>query len=109
MFFDSFQRSFLFPGEVVDYQRIKVFVRNNPKKKAPTFERILLGLTRIALSTESWLSAASFQETIRVLVNACTTNRIDRLAGLKENVIIGKLIPAGSVYRKKYYEEMKEA
>ena len=67
-------------------------------KKAPTVERLLLGLTRIALWTSSWLSAASFQETIRVLVEAATTRRIDTLDGLKENVIIGRLIPAGTGY-----------
>ena len=62
-------------------------------------ERLLLGLTRIALWTDSWLSAASFQETIRVLVEASTTRKIDKLDGLKENVIIGRLIPAGDYYR----------
>ena len=49
--------------------------------------------------TDSWLSAASFQETIRVLVEASTTKKVDLLKGLKENVIIGKLIPAGKVYQ----------
>ena len=59
-----------------------------------------MGLIPIALSTDSWLSSASFQETIKVLVDAATTKRIDKLEGLKENVIIGKLIPAGETYRK---------
>ena len=93
----------LLPGEVVDIQKIKKL--NEGKKNPAIYERLLLGLTRIALSTESWLSAASFQETIRVLVQAATTGKIDKLEGLKENVIIGRLIPAGHVYRKKFYED----
>ncbi|MBI4127148.1 DNA-directed RNA polymerase subunit beta' [Candidatus Peregrinibacteria bacterium] len=91
------------PGEVVDFQTV---IEENAvfgKKKQPVieYERLLLGLTRIALHTRSWLSAASFQETIRVLVEASTTHRIDTLEGLKENVIIGKLIPAGAIFRKR--------
>jgi hypothetical protein len=54
---------------------------------------LLLGLTKISLFTESWLSAASFQETVRVLVDASTSRKVDHLDGLKENVIIGRLIP----------------
>jgi DNA-directed RNA polymerase subunit beta' len=61
-------------------------------------KQLLLGITRSALSTESFLSAASFQETARVLVNAATEGKVDRLRGLKENVIIGRLIPAGTGY-----------
>lgn len=68
-------------------------------------ERLLLGISRVAIMTDSWLSAASFQETIRVLVEAATTKRVDALKGLKENVIIGKLIPAGKIYQKKVAEE----
>jgi DNA-directed RNA polymerase subunit beta' len=60
-----------------------------------------LGSLVFALNTRSWLAAASFQETIRVLVEASTTHRVDMLDGLKENVIIGRLIPAGETYRKK--------
>jgi DNA-directed RNA polymerase subunit beta' len=71
-------------------------------KKTISYERMLMGLIPIALSTDSWLSAASFQETIKVLVDAATTKRIDNLNGLKENVIIGKLIPAGETYRKNH-------
>jgi DNA-directed RNA polymerase subunit beta' len=92
------------PGEIVDYIK---FINLNidlakKKKKEARGDRLLLGLTRVALHTDSWLSAASFQETIRVLVEASTTNRIDQLDGLKENVIIGKLIPAGKIYKKFY-------
>ena len=64
-----------------------------------TASQILLGITRIALTTESFLSAASFQETTRVLINASIIGKYDKLKGLKENVIIGKLIPAGTGYR----------
>ncbi len=91
------------PGEVIDFQTAEE--ENETLKKEGKdlieYERLLLGLTRIALHTRSWLSAASFQETIRVLVEASTTHRVDMLDGLKENVIIGRLIPAGETYRKK--------
>jgi len=57
---------------------------------------MLMGITKVALSTESFLSAASFQETARVLVGAASEGKSDKLRGLKENVIIGRLIPVGS-------------
>ncbi|MFC1616554.1 DNA-directed RNA polymerase subunit beta', partial [Patescibacteria group bacterium] len=98
------------PGEIVD---IIKFTNTNKalkkdKKRVAKGERILLGLTRIALYTDSWLSAASFQETIRVLVEASTTNKVDLLQGLKENVIIGKLIPAGATYQRRHPELMTD-
>jgi len=99
---DSGDSTFL-PGEVMDFQVVKEEndeLRSKGKKPVE-FERLLLGLTRIALHTRSWLSAASFQETIRVLVEASTTQRVDMLDGLKENVIIGRLIPAGETFRRK--------
>ena len=68
-----------------------------PAKGAP----ILLGISRVALTTDSFLSAASFQETSRVLIKAAIEGKEDKLRGLKENVIIGKLIPAGTGYEKK--------
>ncbi len=94
-------------GEQLDYQKVVMMntLLEKEKKRPATFERLLLGLTRISLATDSWLSAASFQETIRVLVEAATTGKIDTLDGLKENVIIGKLIPAGHIFRKNYYEK----
>ena len=61
-----------------------------------TAKRILLGITKAALATESFLSAASFQETTRVLTEAAIKGKTDPLLGLKENVILGKLIPAGT-------------
>lgn len=94
--------SLLLPGEVTDVIQFEKASTELEKKKKnlPYAERVLLGLTRIALYTPSWLSAASFQETIRVLVEASTTRAIDKLEGLKENVIIGRLINAGETYRK---------
>jgi len=67
-----------------------------------TAQPVLLGVTKASLTTDSFLSAASFQETTRVLTEAAINGRIDRLRGLKENVIIGKLIPAGSGFAARY-------
>ena len=64
--------------------------------RLPTCARLLMGITKASLATESWLSAASFQETTKVLTEAAIKGKADHLQGLKENVIIGKLIPAGS-------------
>ena len=64
--------------------------------RLPTCTRLLLGITKASLATESFLSAASFQETTKVLTEAAIKGKVDHLQGLKENVIIGKLIPAGS-------------
>lgn len=96
----------LLPGEIVNFIQIENSNKElKKKKKRPAkVERLLLGLTRIALYTASWLSAASFQETIRVLVEASTTCKVDKLRGLKENVIIGKLIPAGKIYKRMHPE-----
>ena len=68
------------------------------KKRAAQFENLLLPISKVSLSTDSWLSAASFQETNRVLIGAATEGKVDHLRGLKENVIIGKLIPVGTGY-----------
>jgi DNA-directed RNA polymerase subunit beta' len=65
-------------------------------KKPATYEYLLLGITKASLSTESFISAASFQETTRVLTEAAITGKKDLLRGLKENVIVGRLIPAGT-------------
>jgi DNA-directed RNA polymerase subunit beta' len=64
--------------------------------EVPTGDRQILGITKASLATESFLSAASFQETTKVLTDAAIEGKIDRLSGLKENVIIGKLIPAAT-------------
>jgi DNA-directed RNA polymerase subunit beta' len=69
---------------------------------------LLLGITKASLSTDSFISAASFQETTRVLTEASIAGRVDHLRGLKENVIVGRLIPAGTgmpVYREVYIEK----
>ena len=66
----------------------------------------MLGITRASLNTESFISAASFQETTRVLTDASTEGRSDRLLGLKENVILGRLIPAGTGNMKTHYSEI---
>jgi len=68
--------------------------------KPATFEHILLGITQAALSTESFISAASFQETTKVLTNAAIAAKNDTLRGLKENVVMGQLIPAGTGLKK---------
>jgi DNA-directed RNA polymerase subunit beta' len=66
---------------------------------------LLLGITKSALSTDSFISAASFQETTRVLTEAAMSGRVDYLRGLMENVILGRLIPAGTGYR--FYRNVK--
>jgi DNA-directed RNA polymerase subunit beta' len=88
-------------GELVD--RL-VFADVNAKavaagKQPATAQPVLLGITKAALNTESFLSSASFQHTINVLANAAIEGKVDHLLGLKENVIIGKLIPAGTGFR----------
>ena len=92
----------LLPGQLVDRA---VLERENSKAKAAkkeisTFEPLILGITKASLATESFLSAASFQETTKVLTDASIEGKIDRLLGLKENVIIGKLIPAATGLRR---------
>lgn len=94
--------SALVSGEVVEREKIHEV---NEKLKAEgksevTASPVLLGITNVALSTDSFLSAASFQETSRVLIRAALEGKEDKLRGLKENVIIGKTIPAGTGYRK---------
>jgi len=70
-------------------------------KKTSQGKELFLGMTKAALACDSWLSAASFQETSRVLIDASLSGTVDHLYGLKENVIIGKLIPAGTGFKKK--------
>lgn len=65
-------------------------------KEPATFDYVLLGITKASLSTDSFISAASFQETTRVLTEAAIMGKRDELRGLKENVIVGRLIPAGT-------------
>jgi DNA-directed RNA polymerase subunit beta' len=88
----------LVPGELVDNIRFRAINRDAVSRgaKPATARAELLGITKASLATESWLSAASFQETTRVLTQAALERKSDPLIGLKENVIIGKLIPAGT-------------
>ena len=88
----------MFAGSLIDMYE---FEEENKKaeeegKRPATGKRVLLGITKASLATESFLSAASFQETTRVLTEAAIKGKVDDLIGLKENVIIGKLIPAGT-------------
>ena len=88
----------MFPGSLVDmydFEEANIVVEEQGLRPA-TGKRILLGITKAALATDSFLSAASFQETTRVLTDAAIKGKEDQLLGLKENVIIGKLIPAGT-------------
>ena len=87
----------LLPGEVVEEEVL--FEANKSVKKPAEAVRLLLGITKTSLSTDSFLSAASFQETPRVLIEAAVSGKIDYLEGLKENVIIGCLIPSGTGYK----------
>ena len=86
------------PGTLVD---VLDFEEMNEKltavgKEPAEGKRIILGITKAALATESFLSAASFQETTKVLTEAAIKGKVDPLVGLKENVILGKIIPAGT-------------
>jgi DNA-directed RNA polymerase subunit beta' len=95
--------SMLLKGEIMEQEK---FNEANAKlkedgKKPAQCKSILLGISKVALSTNSFLSAASFQETSRVLIGASLMGKVDDLKGLKENVIIGKLIPAGTGFKKK--------
>ena len=90
----------LLPGELVELKVIEAEnaqARENNGQEA-TYEALLLGITKASLNTESFISAASFQETTRILTEAAVEGKKDMLRGLKENVIIGRLIPAGTGY-----------
>ncbi|HIL83925.1 MAG TPA: DNA-directed RNA polymerase subunit beta' [Pseudomonadales bacterium] len=100
--------SVMIKGEQVEYNR---FLEANDGLRADSKvevqgQRVLLGITKAALATESFISAASFQETTRVLTEAAVTGKRDHLRGLKENVIVGRLIPAGTGL--KYHADRKK-
>ena len=109
-----------FPGDIVDIIRFKKTndLLLSEGKNPGIAERLLLGITKISLYTDSWLSAASFQETVRVLVEWSVSGKIDKFNEMKENVIIGRRIPAWKQYRKiysndddvkqEYFDEMDE-
>ncbi len=99
--------SYLLPGATIDKnEMINIFDEMAERRAAgedardPVFSPVLLGITKASLATDSFMSAASFQETTRVLTDAAIHGKVDRLIGLKENVIIGKLIPAGTGMKK---------
>ncbi len=99
-----------FPWDIVDIIKFK---SENDRllsegKKPGIAERLLLGITKISLYTDSWLSAASFQETVRVLVEGSVSGKIDKFKEMKENVIIGRLIPAGKHYTGKAFDDVSE-
>ena len=107
--------SSLLPGEIIE--RIKFEDMNEKLKKEGKKEakgqRVLMGITKASLQTESFISAASFQETTRVLTDAAIRGKVDKLHGLKENVIVGRLVPAGtgtikSDWNKKALEDDKK-
>lgn len=91
----------LLPGEIVEKSQL-VLANIQAKKESKRLaagRELFLGVSKVSLSTQSFLSAASFQETARVLINAAITGKIDYLEGLKENVIIGRRIPAGTGFQ----------
>ena len=92
---------FLDINEEIENENKKIKEISGKLKKPAVAEQLLLGITKTSLTTESFLSAASFQETARVLINAATTGKEDKLRGLKENVIIGRLIPVGTGYTRR--------
>lgn len=105
---DSGDSRFL-PGEQVEQgevDRVNAELKAQGKKEVTT-DPLLLGITKASLSTESFISAASFQETTKVLTEAAVNSKVDHLRGLKENVIMGRLIPAGT--GSPYYRGLKSA
>ncbi len=97
----------LLPGEIIDrikFEDMNTNLKNEGKKPAKG-ERVLMGITKASLQTESFISAASFQETTRVLTDAAIKGKIDKLSGLKENVIVGRLVPAGTGSVKNFWNK----
>jgi len=89
----------LISGEIIEistYNEANAILKKDEKQAIADI--LLLGITKASLSIDSFFSAASFQETARVLINAAVSGKVDRLRGLKENVIIGRLIPSGTGY-----------
>nr|YP_009315139.1 RNA polymerase beta-subunit [Titanophycus setchellii]SCW23594.1 RNA polymerase beta-subunit [Titanophycus setchellii] len=100
------------PGEMIELQKIHAInqTMNIMNKQSATYYPILLGITKASLNTDSFISAASFQETTKVLTEAAISGKLDWLKGLKENVIIGRLIPAGTgfnIYNKHFHVDQQ--
>ena len=104
----------LIEGKLYSFNDVKKINSDKSKKakyedvKPATFDNLLLGITRASLNTESFISAASFQETTRVLSDAAVMGKVDNLKGLKENIIMGRLIPAGTGQKKNSNIYLKE-
>ena len=96
-----------FTGDMVEKSKLLEINQQLQKegRKPGKYDQLLMGITKVSLNTESFLAAASFQETTRVLIEAAVTGKTDYLRGLKENVIIGKLIPAGTGFSAAVAEE----
>ncbi len=97
----------LLVGDVIEKRRL---IEENEKakadkKKEATAEQLIMGISKVALTTDSFLSAASFQETAKILIESATVGKEDHMVGLKENVIIGRLIPAGTGFNRSIDEE----
>jgi len=99
----------LLVGDLIDKSRLQLSNEKVGSGRKAEVEQLLMGITKSSLNTESFLAAASFQETTRVLIEAAVTAKTDYLRGLKENVIIGKLIPAGTGYRPEALAEKEAA
>jgi DNA-directed RNA polymerase subunit beta' len=97
----------LLPGELLNLYQVEIITKSSLaiKEQAPFYTPLLLGITKASLNSDSFISAASFQETTRVLTEAAIEGKKDWLRGLKENVIIGRLIPAGTGF--KYYKDLE--
>jgi DNA-directed RNA polymerase subunit beta' len=102
--------SLFIPKEVVEKKKAMIENERLAKehKKLVEYSPVLLGVSKVALTTNSWLSSASFQETSRVLIKASLERQEDTLEGLKENVIIGKLVPAGTGFNVGSKEPVEE-
>ena len=98
----------LLPGEVLDINQAEMVTKAalSTSEEPPLYRPMLLGLTKASLNSDSFISAASFQETTRVLTEAAIEGKKDWLNGLKENVIIGRLIPAGTGFN--CFENLKK-
>nr|YP_009297356.1 RNA polymerase beta'' subunit [Erythrotrichia carnea]AOM66699.1 RNA polymerase beta'' subunit [Erythrotrichia carnea] len=95
------------PGELVELNKINIInnTMNAMSRKEAIYQPVLLGITKASLNTDSFISAASFQETTKVLTEAALSGKFDWLKGLKENVIIGRLIPAGTGFNTYYSDK----
>jgi DNA-directed RNA polymerase subunit beta' len=96
----------LLPGELLNLYQVEIITNATlaAGEQPPFYTPVLLGITKASLNSDSFISAASFQETTRVLTEAAIEGKKDWLHGLKENVIIGRLIPAGTGF--KYYKKV---